>query len=350
MVRNQKELRLNDDKKPLISFVLAGRNDNYGGDFKLRLQRCISSLFNQLNAYNVSSEIIFVNYNPLPDSEISVFIAWPKSNEFITVKIITVSTELHEDFVKINEVKNVPVLEYPAKNAGIRRAKGTFILSMNPDIILDDAFFLDIPNLKKECYYRCNRFDFELNEEGLESDALITYAQKHICKIWVKAISKEIKVGSFSRCKFYLILLQQKMEILRYNFIKSFNFIWSIKLHAKAEYKFHCNVSGDFMLMHNDHWQQLMAYKENAFLALHIDALMIVQAATLGLKERTFSYPIYHQEHTRRYNAEKENKDFREAYLLFQRDAQRMIKEKKPILFNTKNWGFVNSKLEEILL
>jgi hypothetical protein len=104
------------------------------------------------------------------------------------------------------------------------------------------------------------------------------------------------------------------------------------------------------MLMHNEHWQQLMAYKENAFLALHIDALMVVQAATLGLKEHVFSYPIYHQEHTRRYNADKENRDFRDAYLIFQNDAQRMIKEKKPMLFNTQNWGFVNSKLEEILL
>lgn len=346
MVRNQKESRLDVDKNPLISFVIAGRNDNYGGDFKLRLQRCISSLFNQLDAYDINSEIIFVNYNPLPGSEIIDFISWPKSNEFIAVKIITVAPELHEQFVENNDVKNVPVLEYPAKNAGIRRAKGTFILSMNPDIILDDAFFLDIPNLKKERYYRCNRFDFKLEENDFQSDTIVSYAKKHICKIWVKAISKEIAVGSFSTYKFYLILLQQKIEI----YSLTFSFLSKLNLDPKAEYKFHCNVSGDFMLMHNEHWQQLMAYKENAFLALHIDALMVVQAATLGLKEHVFSYPIYHQEHTRRYNADKENRDFRDAYLIFQNDAQRMIKEKKPMLFNTQNWGFVNSKLEEILL
>jgi hypothetical protein len=334
------------NKKPLISFVLAGRNDNYGGDFRLRLQRSISSLFKQLNTFKIDSEIIFVNYNPLTDSEISNFIAWPKSNKFITVKIITVAPELHEQFVKNNDVKNVPVLEYPAKNAGIRRAKGSYILSMNPDIIFDDKFFKDIPRLKKENYYRCNRFDFKLENKNLPSDNIISYAKKHISKIWVKAISKEIKVGSFSRYKFYLILLQQKMEI----YSLTFSFLSKLNLDPKAEYKFHCNVSGDFMLMHNDNWQQLKAYKENSFLALHVDALMVVQAATLGLKEQVFSYPIYHQEHTRRYDADKENRDFRDAYLIFQNDAQRMIKEKKPMLFNNQNWGFENSELEEILL
>lgn len=335
---------------PLISFVIAGRNDNYGGDFKLRLQRCVSSLFRQLNAIKIHSEIIFVNYNPLPEPSISDFISWPKSNEYIKIKIITVAPELHKQFVENNAVKNVPVLEYPAKNAGIKRAKGTFILSMNPDIIFDDKFFKDIPKLKKENYYRCNRFDFKLENEDLPSDKIISFAKNNICKIWVKAISKEIKIGSFSDFRLKLILLHQKVEVLRYNTIKAFNFLWSIPLHPKAEYKFHCNVSGDFMLMHNDNWRQLMAYKESSYLALHVDALIVVQAATLGLKEQVFSYPIYHQEHARRYDAEKENQDFRDAYFIFQSEAQKMIQEQKAIIFNTKNWGFENSKLEEILL
>jgi hypothetical protein len=221
---------------------------------------------------------------------------------------------------------------------------------MNPDIIFDDKFFKDIPKLKKENYYRCNRFDFKLENEDLPSDKIISFAKKNICKIWVKAISKEIKVGSFSDFRFKLVLFQQKVEVLRYNTIKALNFLWSTPLHPKAEYKFHCNVSGDFMLMHNDYWRQLMAYKENSYLALHVDALIVVQAATLGLKEQVFSYPIYHQEHARRYDAEKENQDFRDAYFIFQSEAQKMIQEKKAIIFNTKNWGFENSKLEEILL
>jgi hypothetical protein len=339
-----------DDNRPIISFVLAGRNDNYGGDFKLRLQRCVSNLYKQLKAYQISSEIIFINYNPLPENGIEHFISWPQSDELIQVRILTVAPSLHSNFVENNNVKNVPVLEYPAKNAGIRRAKGSFILSMNPDIIIDDAFFSVINQLKKDSYYRCNRLDFQMNETDLMPENPIPFIKKQVSKVWVKAISKEIKTGSFSKTKFYLILLLQKLEILRYSSLRAFNFLWSTKLHAKAENKFHCNVSGDFMLMHKAHWDALMGYKENSYLALHVDALMVVEAAALGLKEVVFKFPIYHQEHERRYDANKENTDFREAYLMFQEEAQKMIKNKKPIQYNSIEWGFANAQLEEILL
>lgn len=339
-----------ENKTPLISFVLAGRNDNYGGDFKLRLQRCVTNLFTQLKAHQIPSEIIFVNYNPLPDNQIEHFISWPQSIDLIQIRIITVPTNLHSIFVENYKVKNVPVLEYPAKNAGIRRANGTYILSMNPDIIIDDAFFGTINQLKKDNYYRCNRLDFQLDDANSLPADWIPFIKKNVIKVWVKAISKEIKIGSFSKYKFYLILLLQKLEIIRYSLLRALNFLWSTKLHPKAENKFHCNVSGDFMLMHKEHWNTLTAYKENSYLALHVDALMVVQAATLGLKEVVMKYPIYHQEHERRYDAKKENVDFRDAYMIFQEDAQKMIKNKKPLQYNSIDWGFANSKLEEILL
>ncbi|MEO0038081.1 MAG: hypothetical protein RIQ59_1292 [Bacteroidota bacterium] len=336
------------NEKPLISFVLAGRNDNYGGDFKSRLQRCVSTLYNQLQKFGVPSEIIFVNYNPLSENKVEQFISWPKSNDLTTVKIITVAPDVHLNFIKNHNVKNIPVLEYPAKNVGIRRAKGEFVLAMNPDIIIDEAFYKDVFRLNKACYYRCNRFDFHMDEKQDLQEDIITYAKKHVCKVWVKAISKEIKTGSYSQSKFCLILLSQKLEIIRYGILRAFNFLWSKKLHPKAENKFHCNVSGDFMLMHSDNWNALMCYKEDSNLALHIDALMVVQAATLGLKEIVLKYPIYHQEHARRFDATIENAEFRDAYLMFQEEAQKMIKNKKPIQYNSIEWGFANSKLEEI--
>lgn len=346
-------VNINDEiskKSPLLSFVLVGRNDNYGGDFKSRLQRCILSLFDQLNSNKIASEIIFVNYNPLPDNAISNFILWPKSNEFITIKIITVANHIHQNFINNHQVKDVPVLEYPAKNAGIRRANGDFIVAMNPDIIFDNSFFKDIKNLKKTHYYRSNRFDFRLEKAAEEPKNILEYAKNNVCKVWVKAISKSVKVGRVTKSKFCLILVQQKAEIIKYNLLQSFNFLWRKKLHSKAENRYHCNVSGDFMLMHKSAWQKIKAYKEDAFLALHIDALLVVQAATLSLKEFVYPYPIYHQEHDRRYNAETENLDFRKAYLTFQEDSQIMIKEKKPTIFNSEHWGFAHLNLEETLL
>ena len=48
-----------------ISIVITGRNDNYGGDFSARLQRCVSYNHQELTSHKIDSELIFVNYNPL---------------------------------------------------------------------------------------------------------------------------------------------------------------------------------------------------------------------------------------------------------------------------------------------
>jgi hypothetical protein len=340
----------NKEKSPLISFVFVGRNDNYGGDFKQRLQTCVTTLYNQLVTYNTSAEIIFVNYNPLPTPIITDFIEWPKSTHLITVKIITVSPEEHQKFVDASNVDDVPVLEYPAKNAGIRRANGEYIVAMNPDIVIDDLFFETFPWFNKNHYYRVNRIDYQLhNDEEIHGDVL-NFAKNNCTKVWVKAISKSVKRGPISTFKFRYIVLQSKIEIFRYQVLRSLNFLWSEKLHAKAENRYHCNVSGDFMLMHRLNWDVLLGYHEKAKLALHIDSLMVVQAASFGLKEVILPFPIYHQEHERRYDATTENLKYREAYMDFQNQAQEMLQKKQPKIYNSENWGFSSVSLEEITL
>ena len=111
--------------------------------------------------------------------------------------------------------------------------------------------------------------------------------------------------------------------------------------------KYHCNVSGDFMLMHHMHWNKLKGHNEQSFISLHTDALMVIQAATLGLKEKVLSSPIYHREHLRRYDANDENPIYREAYLFFQEQAQKMITEKQPVIYNDEDWGLIKFDLKE---
>ena len=350
MVNKFQNLAHDKEKSPLISFVLVGRNDNYGGDFKQRLHNCISTLFKQLVAHKTHAEIIFVNYNPLPQPAILDFIEWPKSTDLVSIKIITVSADLHLEFVKQYDIDEAPVLEYPAKNAGILRASGTYILAMNPDILIDELFFDSLSWLDKNHYYRTNRIDYHLPKGKKIEGNIISFAKKNCTKVWVKAISKSVKKGTISTLKFRQIVLQSKMEIFRYNFLKAFNFLWSEKLHDKAEYKYHCNVSGDFMLMHRQNWAILLGYNEMATIALHIDSLLVVQAATFGLQEVILPFPIYHQEHERRYDANIENPKFRAAYLYFQNEAQEMMASKSPKIYNTINWGFSSAELDEILL
>jgi len=332
-----------------LSLVMVGRNDNYGGDFKSRLQNSISWTFNQLTINEIQSEIIFVNYNPLPESSILDFIDWPKSNDFVSVRMITVSSEVHNHIITNYDIKPVPVLEYFAKNAGIRRALGKFILSMNPDILMDERIFSKFKKLRSENYYRCNRCDFDSEIQNFTTNKLKDLLSSSIDTVWFKGRKRAI--NRFIERKYFSNWVLQTIEnIWKRNSIKFSFFLNYIKINYyshNVEFIYHCNASGDFMLLSKKHWFELKGYKENSRIALHTDSLFVVQAATHGLKEHVFYPPIYHKKHDRRFDATHENEEQRSLYFKTQLDSQEMIKNRKSIIYNSDDWGLINFELED---
>lgn len=323
-------------KKIYLSIIISGRNDNYGGDFTHRLQNFITWNTALFEKYKLPTEIIFVNWNPIPENKsIKETINWPENRKFVTYRIIEVPNEIHKVFCSYKR-KNLPFYEYLAKNTGIRRAKGDFILAMNPDILMNEHLIKNLAKkeLKKDTYYRANRIDFINNDINQQT------------KVWLKGFTYKAKnCLLLTKLKNEFKCLWRKNSIHFEIFFKRRN--WNVYYH-NAEYTYHCNVSGDFMLMHKEHWFALNGNPERTYIALHTDALMVVMAATSGLKEKIFQAPIFHQEHDRRFNAlEKNNKENRNAYLYFQKEAQKMINEQKPIIFNDKNWGLANFDLTE---
>ena len=109
-----------------LSVVMAGRNDLYGGgDYLARMNRCLESVV------PLGCEIIFVEWNPPRDR--------PTLIEKIGhhgIHLITVANDVH-NWQHGSEL--MPMFEYRAKNVGIRRAKGDWILVMNSDIELTEA-------------------------------------------------------------------------------------------------------------------------------------------------------------------------------------------------------------------
>ena len=302
------------------------------------MQNFISWNTELLEKHASPTEIILVNWNPITENEsLEKLIQWPEKRKFVAYKIITVPEEIHKNFANPTIRKPLPLFEYLAKNAGIRRSKGEFILAMNPDVLIPKEIisFLAGRQLKSENYYRANRLDFI---KSIDTPS----------KLWLKAFTYKIKKTPSTLSLFYFQILTN-IKILLYASIRMLNFLWKEPLHFKAENKYHCNVSGDFMLMHRDAWQALKGNPENTYLALHTDALTVVMAASHGLHEKVFSKPIYHQEHSRRFDAnEKGNEENRSAYLYFQEEAQEMIKNKKPRIYNDDNWGLRNFELSEI--
>jgi hypothetical protein len=326
---------------PYLSVILIGRNDNYGGDFRSRLQRSVKTTVELLEMYSIRSELIFVNYNPLPDEvPIDQFIDWPHQTECVTIRIISVPKEVHRQICAKGIVRPVPVLEYYAKNVGIRRAKGEFILSMNPDIILPLELVAKLKALDASCYYRADRVDFSVSENST----------KQYSKVFLK--------GHAYRLTSLKDLSQLRRNNALLNVWKRFTpkISWLLNLlsvpvfYNNVENRFHCNVSGDFMLMHCENWNLLKGHYEARPIALHVDALMVVQAACSGLREIVFEHPILHQEHERRYDANDENQEYLEAFQFFANKAKEMVESKKAGIYNSEEWGLSNFDLPETII
>lgn len=325
--------------RPYLSLVLTGRNDNYGGDFRSRLQRCVSSAFKQLTDHGISAELIFVNYNPVADNPpIEKFIDWPVSTERVKVRIITIPNKIHLDLVADGTRKNVPVLEYLGKNTGIRRANGEFILSMNPDIILSSELVIGLKDLNRNNYYRADRIDFE-GDLKAEYRLLTIYLKGHEYAMSDLKGMKALRKRNAGRNKWKLATPKWSPLL---------NLLSIPVYYNNVGNRYHCNVSGDFMMMHCSHWNSLCGHNEKAYIALHVDALIVVQAATLGLNEYTFQHPIFHQEHKRRYDANRPDPEFITAFEIFTRDSQEMQMRSKPKIYNDAYWGLSKFDLPEI--
>ncbi len=321
-----------------LSLVLTGRNDNYGGDFRSRLQKSVSNSFNQLTSHKVKSEIIFVNYNPVDNDPIEQFIDWPQTNEFVSVRIITVPNSAHQELVKMGERKDVPVMEYLGKNAGIRRAKGEFILSMNPDIILPAKLLPEIMRVRKGAFYRTDRVDFSGDYFGDHKfSAVYLKGQDYPLSQLSEITGLRFKNAILNKWRTFTPSIKGVLNML------------SIPVYYNnIENRIHCNVSGDFMLMHRDHWHGLEAHNENTPISLHVDALMVVQAFASGLKEVVFDSPIFHQEHARRYDAKTENPAFLQAFEMFCSEAKEMLAKKDAKKYNGQDWGLYKFDLPEL--
>lgn len=130
------------NNRPILSIIYHGRSDNYGGDYKRRLAWSLSSIRKAFSS--LQPEIIFVNWNTLlhtpPLFEDPLFYKCSSG-----IKVYEIPNALHEDLLKKHKATGT-YLEWYAKNFGIRRASGEYILQINSDnLILDNLSIEDLP-------------------------------------------------------------------------------------------------------------------------------------------------------------------------------------------------------------
>lgn len=336
-----------DKSNPYLSIVIAGRNDNYGGDFDARLQNSINWYSIQLENAKLPTEIVLVNYNPIPENTpLNERIKFKASSKYVTVRIITVDADRHNTYHNEQVRNKLPFYEFIAKNIGIRRAKGEYILSTNADIIIPAEIicYIAARKLKPDHFYRADRADFNGFDWNKEHNKLIEACKSNTFKLFMKGFTYDVNGQDFKRQLFKLKIynaLRLKYNLLKAAHPKLLNKYSIPFITHNAEFLYHCQGSGDFMLMHRNNWTALHGNPENTKISTHADSWIVIMAAAFGLKEYTFYSPVFHQHHERRFGWEEMNKDpfFRQEYMRFENAALKMLTEKQPIIENDAEWG-----------
>jgi hypothetical protein len=141
---------------PLLSIVLVGRNDDFGGDFNGRMFAAAEFNHQNLEAAGIPHEYILVEWNPMPGK--------PYLAELVGRRLpwwhrrYVVDPAWHR---RLSVNPKLVFMEFFAKNVGIRRAGGRFVLTTNTDIWLSREVVRTLPRLRPGTLYRTIRADLK---------------------------------------------------------------------------------------------------------------------------------------------------------------------------------------------
>lgn len=238
-----------------LTIVMVGSNEDYGGDFIARVQRCLDSIFAGINTYGLDADLIFVDWGTPPERRPMIdSIGWSKCS--IPARVITVPKPFIE---QIPNPYGIKFLEPWAKSVGVRRATGAFILTANADGIYSDPLMacLSRTKLDSQCVYRVNRYDQD--EKG-------------------SVYRVQRANGTFAPGEPYAGFSRTAAP-------------WKTNMP-------HFNAAGEFMLMSREAYHAIKGWPELPYWA-HVDSMVLHRALEYGLKQVVFEEPLYHQDHTR---------------------------------------------------
>jgi hypothetical protein len=241
-----------DAGAPYVSVVLTGRNDGYGGDFIERFFRTLRFNLQQFLARGITHELLFVEWAP------------PRGRSLLIERIFDDVPELdpaacswyvvdprYHEALSLNP--RLEYLEFPAKNVGIRRARGEFILTSNCDVFFGRRIVdvLERRALQPRVLYRAPRHDIDLPAGCTAID-------------WSVLEDPGVLAGPAHR--------------LRPPFMGS--------------------ATGDFVLLDRASWRDLRGFNEVYRVArIGIDRNVLVKAISLGIRIADIGGPVYHVNH-----------------------------------------------------
>ncbi|MBU3968898.1 hypothetical protein KJ991_01645 [Patescibacteria group bacterium] len=322
--------------KPYISFVVTARNDNYGENLINRINTFIKVLSFLVEKHKLPSELVIVEYNPpLNKPRLSDELNINKSNKFLSYRFIEVPETFHKNLEGSNKM---PIFEFVAKNIGIHRASGEFILSMNPDIILSKDLIKWIAKMKlqKNTFYRTNRHDITDNwfDQKNSAQKILAHASSNVFMVF---LNNKTQYRSWLAWIKRVLTSRNKKSILMCPILNK-------KTDGTDETVLHERAAGDFLLMHRDLWEKAGGY-DTAPVHGFVDGYILYFLYCLNVEQKILSYPIYHISHkVRQTNRPKIEMS------IYRKTINKMLSQKIPYKEKNENWGVPNMKFKEDII
>ena len=172
------------DETPYLSLVVTARNDDHGGSLLSRMQAFVNAWIGQCQRHDLSSELIVVDWNPPADrSPLIDALQWPVDTRPCEVRFLQVPPEVHQRY---KHAESLPLYQMIAKNVGIRRARGRFVLATNIDIIISDELvaYLAQRHLDPDRMYRIDRHDAMSDVPVYGTvDEQLDYCKTHLIRV-----------------------------------------------------------------------------------------------------------------------------------------------------------------------
>ena len=241
------------DGTPVVSLVLTGRNDGYGGDFIARFFRSLRFNHQQLTARGIAHELVFVEWAPPSDAPLirdQIFDAIPGARSSPCAPG-TSSIRGIRRALSLNP--RLEYLEFPAKNVGVRRARGRFVLTSNCDVYFGRRIFdvLAEDTLEPRVLYRAPRHDLTLPAERPPLDWSVLEDPRN---------------------------LAGPAHVLKPPYMGS--------------------ATGDFVLLDRESFHEIGGFNEVYRVArIGIDRNILVKALSSGLRIADIGGPVYHENH-----------------------------------------------------
>jgi hypothetical protein len=220
---------------PYLSIVLTGRNDNFGGDFNQRLFSALSYNHRLLSEAGVAYELVFVEWRPVRGRLLLADLIREQlpgiASHLITYEV---DERYHDAF---SQNLRLQFHEFIAKNVGIRRAQGSYILATNTDIYLsrDIVNMIARQTLRPMVLYRATRLDMKSWLDATNLDETVLTDPRN------QAALNVLKPPYFTNASGDFLLLDRFSFHARRGFNEIVRFA---KIHIDANFCFHVRAHG----------------------------------------------------------------------------------------------------------